>query len=204
MRVVRVLAVIALLGAAAACSSSAASTPKGAHAFSIAGHHAVELGTGTTAVVMIHGATTHKDSFYPLMPALAAAGYWGIAYDYDSSGSADVAEIVAYARTHGAQKVVLIGSSLGAQHAMEAADSLHVNAVVAFSAEIERTVKEPLLAIASEHDGNTVTYATQNVHNAGPNSQLTIVSGNTHGIDLVNPHPEAKATVTKWLAKILA
>ena len=107
-------------------------------------------------------------------------------------------------RVHTAlRQIVLVGSSLGAQHALESADSLHVNAVVAFSAEVERTVKEPLLAIASQHDGSTTTYASHNVQNAGPHSQLTIVSGNTHGIDLVNPHPEVKATVTKWLATVL-
>jgi hypothetical protein len=187
----------------AACSSSEASAPKRSTNITIAGHQAVETGQGTTAVVLIHGATTHKDAFYPLMPVLAAAGDWAIAYDYNSSGNADVDKIVAYARAHGATTIVLCGSSLGAERALESADALHVDAVVNFSSEIERTIKEPLLAIASLHDGQTATYARHNVSVAGPGSQLDVVSGSTHGIDLVHPHPEAMKTVTTWLAQVL-
>jgi pimeloyl-ACP methyl ester carboxylesterase len=194
---------VSLLVAAAACSSDAPSGPKGSRQLSIAGHAAVEQGSGTTAVIMIHGATTHKDSFYPLMPKIAGAGDWAIAYDYDSSGSGDIAEIVVYAKAHGAKRIVLVGSSLGAQNALTAADALHVAAVVTFSSEVEHAIKEPLLAIASEHDGSTATYAKHNADAAGPGSQLDIVSGSTHGIDLVHPHPEAMTTVTDWLAKTL-
>jgi pimeloyl-ACP methyl ester carboxylesterase len=152
---------------------------------------------------MIHGATTHKDSWNSLLPVLADAGYWAIAYDYDSSKSADVAEIVAYARAHGAKRIVLAGSSLGAEHALETADPLHVDAVVNFSSEVERTIKEPLLAITSQGDGQTATYAKHNAKAAGRGSTYDIVTGSTHGIDLVHPHPEAMTAVTAWLSQIL-
>jgi pimeloyl-ACP methyl ester carboxylesterase len=199
------LAAIALLAATAtACSSDSGAMPKGARSTKIAGHKAFEEGSGTTAVVMIHGLTTHKDSWNSLLPVLAKAGYWGIAYDYDSSKSADVAEIVAYARAHGATRIVLAGSSLGAQHALETADSLHADAVVTFSSEVERTIKEPLLAIASQGDGQTATYAKRNAAAAGPHSKSIIVAGSTHGIDLVHPHPEAMTAVTDWLSTVLA
>ena len=181
-----------MVGIAAACSSDPPSAPKGAHAPRSQATRRSSRVRGTTAVVMIHGATTHKDSWYPLMPqASPNAGYWAIAYDYDSSKSADVAEIVAYARAHGAKRIVLVGSSLGAEHALETADPLHVDAVVNFSSEVEHTVKEPLLAIASHGDGNTAVYAQHNVSGRGPESKVVIVNGSTHGIDLVHPHPEA-------------
>ncbi len=197
-----------LIGALAGCSSSGASIPKGARRTTIAGHAAVEMGFGSTAVVMIHGLTTHKESWFPLMPRLASQGAWTIAYDYDANGqSADVAEIVAYARANGATRIVLAGSSLGAQHALEAADALHVNAVITFSSEVERTIKEPLLAIASRGDGDTATIAAHIVDEAathgGLNSEVDVVDGSTHGIDLVNPHPEAMTTVSDWLTKVL-
>ncbi len=206
MRAVRVLAAIALLGALAGCSSSSASAPKGSRQLSIAGHAAVEMGAGrATVVVMIHGLTTHKDSWYPLMPALTTAGAWTIAYDYDSSKSADVAAIVDYAKAHGATRVVLVGSSLGAQHALESAGSLHAAAVVTFSSEVDRTIKEPLLAIASKGDGDTAAIAGRNVDQAathgGHDSQVVVVDGSTHGIDLVHPHPEVITTVVSWLGK---
>jgi alpha-beta hydrolase superfamily lysophospholipase len=191
----------------AACSSSA-SPPKGARTTKFAGHNAVEQGSGTTAVVMIHGKSTHKDSWFPLMPKLAAAGYWAIAYDYDSQGSGDLAEIVAYARAHGAKRLVLAGSSLGAQHALEAADALHADAVITFSSEVEHTIREPLLAIASVGDGDTVTYARHNVdtakHSGAHDTKIVEVKGSTHGIDMVNPHPEVMKVVTDWLRTVLA
>ncbi len=196
------LALVAAVGFGA-CSKGQSSPPNGATKTTIAGHAAVQMGKGTTAIVMIHGASTHKDSFNSLLPKIAAAGDWAIAYDYNSSGSAEVDKIVAFARTHGAEHVVLIGSSLGAEHALESAGALHVDAVVTFSSEVERTVHEPLLAIASEHDGSTATYAANNVTAAGPRSRLDVVSGSTHGIDLVHPHPEVMTRLIAWLSQVV-
>ncbi len=199
----------AVMGAAAlaACASSSAPVPAGATTIEIANHAAVVMGSekATVAVVMVHGRSTHKDSWYDVMPKITGAGYRAIAYDYDATGGAGIAAVVAYERAHGAKTIVLMGSSLGAGHVLRSAIPAltHPAAVITFSAVEIVTIDPaiPVFAIASKGDGNTA----KNAHAIarGVKSQELIVTGATHGVDLVHPHPEVVDAIVTWLAKTL-
>ncbi len=189
------------------CANSTATTPSGARSLTIAGHAAVEYGSvaATTVVVMVHGRTTHKDSWYPLFRQVGSAGYRAVAYDYDATGDADVRAVVQYERAHGTTTIVLMGSSLGAGHALRGGNDATIRAVavVSISAVAVATTIAPVLAIASLGDGATPANAREIVQRSGHGSESLIVSGSTHGVDLVHPHPEVVSAIIAWLKKTL-
>ena len=89
----------------------------------------IQRGTGTTAVVMLHGVGGGRDAFRPQMEPLAAAGYRAVAWDmpgygesapispYDMAGLASAAVRLLHAID--ASHVVLLGHSMGAMIAQE-------------------------------------------------------------------------------------
>ena len=207
LRTLRAIAGVALVTAFTAQCSSNIQKPPGLRTTTVAGHVAAELGEpqAKTAIVMVHGRSTHKDSWYPMMPKLAAAGYRTIAYDYDSSAEAEIATVVKQVRAEGAEHIVLMGSSLGAGHALRASNDCVVaaDATITFSAvEVVASPFQPVLAIASEKDGDTTANARAIAKNQGLRSQALIIKGATHGVDLVNNHPEAIDAVVRWLADL--
>jgi 3-oxoadipate enol-lactonase len=90
----------------------------------------IELGSGRTAVVMLHGVGGGKGAFAPQMQPLADAGYRAVAWDmpgygdspaiapYDMAGLADAALRLIAAL--GAERTVIVGHSMGAMVAQEA------------------------------------------------------------------------------------
>jgi pimeloyl-ACP methyl ester carboxylesterase len=201
---VAVTAAVASIGTA--CSSSSHPDPAklGVRSLTIAGHAALQDGFGPRAVVMAHGATTHKEQWLPLMPTLARAGYDVVALDLGDDRAAAVQDAVAYVKQHGASTIVLMGSSAGAGDVLAAAASGRYAAVVTFSAVSVRTTDEPVLAIASKDESSpAMTVAPQIVHGSGKGSTVHVVEGNVHGADMVKQHPEVGAYVVSWLATTL-
>jgi acetyl esterase/lipase len=189
-----------------ACNRGAQSSPPtAARTLQISGHAASEMGQGSTAVVLVHGASTHKDSWFPLMPALAGAGYDAVALDLGTDRAAAVQAAVTYVRAHGAKQVVLMGSSLGAADVLEAAADGDYAAVVTFSAVSTHTTDEPVYAIASRNDptADTVSIANEIVAGSGAHSARLVVEGGTHGVALVPGHPEAVTLLLRWLRAVL-
>ncbi len=194
-------AVVAVLLAASCRGGGPAAAPAATRTITVAGHAATETGNGTTAIVLVHGASTHKDSWYPLMPALASAGYTALALDLGSDRAGAVQAAVTYVRAHGSRTVVLMGSSLGAQNALDASQHGDYAAVVTFSAVTAVTTHLPVLAIASRDDptADTVSIAHQIVAGSGTGSETFVVTGSTHGVALVPKHPEAVKELLRWL-----
>ena len=207
LRTLRAIAGVAFITTFAAQCGSNTHKPAGLRTASVAGHASAELGDrqAKTAIVMVHGRSTHKDSWYPMMPKLAAAGYRTIAYDYDSSADAEIAAVVKQVRAEGAEQIVLMGSSLGAGHALRASNDCVVaaEATVTFSAvAVVETPLQSVLAIASKKDGDTAANARAIANNQGLQSRALVIEGATHGVDLVNHHPEAIDAVVQWLADL--
>jgi Alpha/beta hydrolase family len=206
---VRALSGVVLLTTFAAQCGTDIAKPEGLRMTTLAGHSTAELGnaSATKAVVMVHGRSTHKDSWYPVMPKLAAAGYRTVAYDYDSSGDADVAAVVQQLRDDGVTEFVLMGSSLGAGHALRASRDCDVGAraTITYSAvEAVDVPFQPILAVASKNDGTTAAKANEIANNQGLRSRALIIAGSTHGVDMVNGHPEAIDQVVEWLKALPA
>lgn len=169
---------------------------------------AVEIGQGVNVAVLSHGGTGTKEGFYALASALASDGWRAIAYDArgvgDSTGmrgrdrDVDLRAVVAYARTTGAESILLAGGSLGAALSIAMAEELHVQAVVSLSAPADsfgaidaaRRLRGsvPVFVTAAEDNQPFADDARRlaDVLGVAP----TIVSGDGHGTAVLHDHPE--------------
>jgi pimeloyl-ACP methyl ester carboxylesterase len=200
------LVALLLVAVATACGQSAdgGGLPRrGFRSVTIQSHPAFqdEVGHPTKAVVMAHGASTHKEQWLPLLPALADAGYDAVALDLGNDRAGAVRDAIAYVRQNGATTIVLMGSSLGCEDVLTAAAHGGYAAVVTFSAVSVHTAPVPVYAVASAHEsvGPTVDIAQQIVHGSGPGSGVLVVPGGEHGVDMVQQHPGVIAQVVSWL-----
>jgi pimeloyl-ACP methyl ester carboxylesterase len=97
-------------------------------------------GSGTRAVLLVHGGRFTKESWAPQTPVLVAAGYEVLAIDLRGFGQShgpgepdpsdaqlalDVLAAVRYLHTHGAKTVSIIGGSMGGSAAGDASIASH-------------------------------------------------------------------------------
>ncbi|HYT25268.1 MAG TPA: alpha/beta fold hydrolase [Actinomycetota bacterium] len=175
----------------------------------------VTLGSGTTGVLLAHQHWFNLCSWMPFARDLSRTGYRVLAFDFRGSGASpapdqrvarnldqDVAGGVRELRRLGAQRVVLVGASMGATASLvEAAHPIHppelpVAGVVSVSgpthfyemnalAAVER-LHAPLLLIATAQDGR-FTAAARSFYRAAPSvdKRLVILSGKGHGTGLL-------------------
>jgi pimeloyl-ACP methyl ester carboxylesterase len=196
--------------------------PTGARTLSIPGPagttlDAVEMGEGDRVVVLTHGSTGTKEGFYPLLPALADAGYRAIAYDARGVGSStgendpttrgdDLEAVVDHARSSGATSISLGGASLGANITLAQAGALEADAVVLLSPALARVpdaLAEDLadipvfIAVAMDNE----PFATQ-ARELGETLGVepTVVTGDHHGTGMFGDHPELLVAVVDFLA----
>ncbi len=95
-----------------------------------------EYGSGSREVILAHGGRYDKESWAPQARALASAGFRVLAIDFRGYGRSygpgqansdtapfdrDVLAAATYARAHGATSVAVVGASLGATAAGDAA-----------------------------------------------------------------------------------
>jgi pimeloyl-ACP methyl ester carboxylesterase len=204
----------------AACGSEPAAEPRGARRVTIAGPggsrlSAVELGSGRTAVVLAHGASTDRTSWYGAMPGLAAAGYRVVAFDARGVGAstgsrrddptaraADIDAVAGAVRRAGATSVVVMGSSLGALATLESAATGDYAAIVGVSPPevpdgLDR-VREPALFVASEGDTGPAQATRALARRFG--RPAVVVDGSIHGAGLFATHPAAVRALVAFLA----
>lgn len=163
-------------------------------------------GQGKTAVICSHEFRASKViwSLTGMAQRLAASGYLVLAYDFrgngDSQGQGDLSKMVidldaaiAFARQQGANRIVLLGSSMGGTATLKAAASAPVAAVVTLSAPREigvtvtdadlKAIKAPKLFVNSQDD--TYSDDTQQMYAAAsPPKELHLYPGGAHGITI--------------------
>lgn len=183
--------------------------PDGAH---LSG---VLLGQGRTGVLLAHQRWFSLCSWIPFARDLAKRGLRVLAFDFRGFGASppltgragrsldlDVAGGVAFLRRQGVDRVVLVGSSMGATSALmvasqnQPASQPSVAAVVSISGpshfyEMDagaavKNLRVPLLLIASAGEG-PYTRAAQLVYRNAPShsKRMVIVPGKVHGIGLL-------------------
>jgi uncharacterized protein len=211
---VAVLSIVVIGVAGGACGQTS-EPPAGSTSLSIdlpggATLDAVEMGHGPNVAILSHGATGTKEGFYPLMPLLADGGWRAIAYDAqgvgDSTGQlgsnrpGDLAAVVDHARADGAERIALVGASLGAVVSLETAADVEADGVVALSAYAGSQGGFPpipvMLAVAEDNE----PYATQ-VRRLGDELGVepVIVTGEDHGTGMFTDHPELMEQVVAFL-----
>jgi pimeloyl-ACP methyl ester carboxylesterase len=187
----------------------------------------IELGTGTTGIVLSHQAGRDACSWMPYAKELADAGYRVVAYDFAGSGVSDepsdddtmdanVLGAVAFLRKEGATTIVLMGESMGAAASIVAGSeaSPKVAGVVSLSSPQQyheqnaigaaKQLSVPVLYIAGSDDQGFAGQA-QSLYTATPGTAkaVVIVDSVRHGAPLLaKDAPEAakaRAAVTDFL-----
>lgn len=178
----------------------------------------VELGSGSNVAVLTHGATGTMEGYYPLMPVLADAGWRVIAYDAegvgDSTGAVDadrpgdLRAAVAYARSTGGDRVVLVGASLGAFVSLSMGGEVGADAVIALSPYLG----EPADDLAAGLDGipTMLVVAEDNEPYASDTRELAealgidavVVSGDNHGTGVIADHPDVSDRIASFLQDV--
>jgi pimeloyl-ACP methyl ester carboxylesterase len=183
--------------------------PDGAH---LSG---VVLGQGRTGVILAHQRWFNLCSWVPFARIVAQQGFRVLLFDFRGFGISppltgragrsldlDVSGGLAYLRRQGVERVVLVGSSMGATSVLMVASQdqppgqAPVAGVVSISGpsrfyemDAGATVKRlrvPLLLIASEGDGNYTRSARLLYRNASSHSKrMVIVPGEVHGSGLL-------------------
>ena len=172
------------------------------------------FGDGRVGVVFGHQIDTDQTDWWDLAAALAEEGYAALTLDFrgycpgDEAGcsedgtTADAwrdllagAEVL---RDRGADRIVLVGASMGGTAAVLAASRADppVHGVIALSAPsdccgmtIERgdleTVDAPMLFVAGRDDGDAPASARQMARWAGTSGRFVILDSGEHGVDLL-------------------
>lgn len=179
---------------------------------------AVDLGSGSSAVVLAHQSDGSLCEWLPYAEQLAARGFRVLAFDFVGSGSSslpkqntyveDLRTAVAYLREHGAQHVMLVGASMGGTMSVVAAAAITppLDGVVVLSPPLafdgvnaERaapSLRSPVLYVAGATDGDFATYAKA-ISDATPTELRTLVVADTaqHGIRLLDSEVRASFQV---------
>lgn len=177
------------------------------------------FGTGPTAVVLAHMFPADGASWYPTAERLAEAGYTALAFNFrgyaPSAGSKDVAKAaddllaaVEFLRGAGAERLTLVGASMGGTAALIAAARTSVQATVAISAPISfqgldaseeaSGIRVPVLLLASEDDGSAAG-SLRKLAGMIPGATAKLYEGSAHGTNLFADRPEAVDVVLDFL-----
>jgi len=176
------------------------------------------VGSGATAVVLVHGSGQDLCDWLWFVPRLVDLGVTVVPYDLRGRGSSsgakgaveplpgDLAAVVDAARKDGAERVVLVGTSLGAATALVAAGRIDppVDAVVAVSppgrlggvavADAATSYDGPVyLVVAKGDDGYPGTARDLAAAFAGATRPI-VLDGSDHGLRLVQARPDDVAS----------
>ena len=186
---------------------------------------AATVGTGETAVVLVHGSGQDLCDWLPFVARLEDLGVTVAAYDLRGRGASggsktdtaslpgDLATVVAALRNQGAQRVVLVGASLGAATALVASARIEppVDAVVAVSPPISlggvdveseaRHFGGPIYLVAAKGD-DTFAANAQDLAEVLPAVRgTTVLDGSQHGMRLILAQPDEVLDVIRHAAE---
>jgi pimeloyl-ACP methyl ester carboxylesterase len=175
---------------------------------------AAVVGDGDTAVVLVHGAGQDLCDWMDVVPAITDLGVTVAAYSLRGRGSsggsreevsllpADIDAVVTALREHGAERVVLVGTSLGAAASLIAAGTIDppVDAVVAVSPQLAlggtdvvtavRAYAGPVVLVVAEED-TAIARNVQELASTLPDVRAaTVVDGSDHGMRLIKSRPD--------------
>jgi pimeloyl-ACP methyl ester carboxylesterase len=191
----------------AAATPPATLATEGARAVSFVTEDGVTLGgtlygSGSTAVIFSHMLPTDQTSWAAMARELAGRGYLVLTYDFRGYGASqgkkeiskldrDLRAAVAFVRTQGVAKLVLVGASMGGMATAKVAAVEKPTAVViistptsfqglAVSDDEVQAITAPKLFIGSEGDGATRT--TLHMFEVAPEpKEKHIYPGSGHG-----------------------
>jgi len=162
-------------------------------------------GSGSRALLLVHGGRFSKESWAPQIPAFTAAGYWVMAINLrgfghsggpakrdpaDTEVATDVLTAVRYLRLHGATTVSIVGGSMGGAGAGDASVNSQpgeINRIVMLGAAPNlpaEKLKSPALFIVARNDasgdGPRLPGIRAQYENAPQPKKLIVLEGSAH------------------------
>jgi pimeloyl-ACP methyl ester carboxylesterase len=189
----------------------------------------VEAGSGNTTVVLAHGGRSDLCDTIPFAGRLDAAGYRIVALDFRGSGRSqaparnglalgrDLAAAVAHARQRGAERIFLIGSSMGGAAIVQNTSAFRVDGRISLSgtrlwpgfgindpAGLAR-ILDPFLYVGSRDDWRAPAGEARSIFRrvGATDKRMVLYPGSDHGWQLVETAPfaaRARALVLRWIA----
>ncbi len=188
----------------------------------------MQYGAGRTAVIFATTSDTHQATWASVAEGVAAAGYLALTFDFRfwqaddtrdislmNAADADLLGAVAYARSQGAEQVVVIGASLGGLAAAKIAAPAELDGLVVLGAPmgdpaltIAVTPEElaaatmPKLFILSANDTTVPAAKTQAMYDAAADPKdLLVFPSAQHATELlIGPHAaELQAALLSFL-----
>lgn len=164
-------------------------------------------GSGGAGIVLAHAFPADRGSWAEFAEYLEGKGYLTLTFDFrgygDSAGERDIPEIwrdvlaaVSALRERGADRIILVGASMGGTASLIAASRTEVNGVVTLSApttfmglsappEVLAAIDEPKLFVAAEGDESAPQSAQALYELSSGSKRVEIVTGESHGTELV-------------------
>ena len=164
------------------------------------------FGGGTRGVVLAHMYPTDQSSWYATAAELARDGFLVLTFDFRGYGTStgtkqidrideDLHAALVEIRTLGAEKVGLVGASMGGTAALIVAAADPVDTVVTLSAPVEfqglsareavTRVRPPKLFMAAE--GDEGAQGARDLYRAAPEPrEMELFPGTAHGTDLLS------------------
>lgn len=164
-------------------------------------------GSGEAGVVLAHGFPNDRRSWSEFADLLGEKGFLTLTFDFrgygDSTGEKDISEIwrdvlaaTSALRERGANRIVLVGASIGGTAALIAAAQAEVAGVVTLSAptgflgltvlpDVLAGVDEPKLFVAAQGDKAAPEVAQLMYEESSGPKLVVIVNGSEHGTELL-------------------
>jgi dienelactone hydrolase len=190
----------------------------------------IEAGSGETAAVLAHGVRSDLCDTLEFAKRLVAAGYRIVALDFRGNGRSespsrnplalgkDLAAAVAYARRTGAERVFLIGSSMGGAAIVQNTSALRVEGRISLSgtrlwpgfginnpAGVAQ-IRAPFLYVGSRDDGRAPRKEALGIFRRvrAFDKRIVFYPASYHGWQLVEDSPfasKARTLVLRWIAR---
>lgn len=178
------------------------------------------FGEGSIGVVLAHMRGRDRTTWFDFARRSAAAGHRTLAFDFrgyggstgtrDENLATDLSAAVDFLRADGAERIVVVGASMGGTAAVNVAAQFDVDAAVSLSApasfgtlpavDVAADVAEPLLVVVAEMDQPFADAAVL-IDEAAPSSQLLVFDGSAHGTNLFAEH---EAELTRLMLDFIA
>ena len=178
-------------------------------------------------IILLHMLSRNKETYNDFAKKLQNNGYKVISIDLRGHGKSssdfksfnsedyldmvlDVEEADKFLREKGAEKIAIIGASIGANVALNYAVQNNINTIVMLSpGEDYRSVttldkitrfRNPILIVAAEDDKYAFE-SSKKLNSLDGNSKFIQLNGNKHGTDMLNANLESE--IFDWLNKNL-
>ena len=164
---------------------------------------------GSGSMVLAHMRGADRSTWEPFAELAAGDGFRVLTFDFRGYGGSDgerdtlldvdLTAAVEHLQREGAERIVVVGASMGGTATINVASRLDLAGAASLSApaefqglpalDVAADVEEPLLLIVAEDD-QPYAGAAESISQVAPDNQLEVLDGGAHGTNLFSDHPD--------------